>query len=163
MKKKDVFALMIVAGALSLSACGTSQTSTSSDTPPGMSSPMISAMPSMESSPDLGTAPTMGAGVYLDYEAYQAKKDDFVNDKVVYFFAATWCHECQDTDKALMSADGVPAGLTVVKIDYDSATDLRKMYGVTHQHTFVQVDSSGQEITKWSGTKTGADIKAKTK
>lgn len=103
------------------------------------------------------------AGAYLDYDSYQAAKADYAMHKVVYFFSATWCHECQDTDKALKTAGGVPEGLAVVKIDYDSSTDLRKTYGITHQHTFVQVDDMGNQIAKWSGSKTGVDIKAKTK
>ncbi|WP_292606281.1 hypothetical protein [Nocardioides sp. REDSEA-S30_B4] len=41
---------------------------------------------------------------------------------VVLYVAASWCHHCQDTDASL-DADGVPAGLTLVKIDYDERTD----------------------------------------
>jgi hypothetical protein len=36
-----------------------------------------------------------------------------------------------------------------LKTDYDSNIDLRKKYGVTSQHTFVQIDSSGNLIKKW--------------
>ena len=61
-----------------------------------------------------------------------------------------------------MTADGVPAGLTVVKVDYDTATDLRKTYGITQQHTFVQIGPDGAQLAKWTGTKTGEAIKAKT-
>jgi thioredoxin-related protein len=32
--------------------------------------------------------------------------------------------------------------------------DLAKKYGITYQHTFVQIDSKGNEITKWNGGKT---------
>ncbi len=50
----------------------------------------------------------------------------------------------------------------MVKVDFDSETDLRKTYGITQQHTFVQVDPDGEELAKWTGTISGADIKAKT-
>jgi thioredoxin-related protein len=40
----------------------------------------------------------------------------------------------------------------------DTATDqaekeLAKKYGVTYQHTFVQIDAEGNEVTKWNGGK----------
>ncbi|MDO4783956.1 MAG: thioredoxin family protein [Propionibacteriaceae bacterium] len=158
MKRIVSISLAAAAAAVALSACG-APSMTDSKTAPPMPSAASSAMPRTEA--EKPAAATDGA--YLDYDSYQAKKADYASHKVVYFFSATWCHECQDTDKALMAAGGVPAGLAVVKVDYDSKTDLRKTYGVTQQHTFVQVDERGNEITRWSGSKTGADIKAKTK
>ncbi len=56
----------------------------------------------------------------------------------------------------------MPDGLTVVKVDYDTETDLRQQYGVTQQHTFVQVDESGAELAKWTGSADGAAILAGT-
>jgi len=52
----------------------------------------------------------------------------------------------------LLSCHGIPLG----------KTGLRKEYGVTTQHTFVQVDPSGAEIAKWTGSEGGAEILAKT-
>jgi hypothetical protein len=57
-----------------------------------------------------------------------------------------------------LDAAGVPAGLTVVSVDYDSATELRKRYGVTVQHTFVQVDAQGNELAKFTGSTSGPAI-----
>ena len=65
-------------------------------------------------------------------------------------------------DRKAIEADGVPAGLTVVKVDFDSATDLRRKHGVTQQHTFVQVGPDGEQLEKWTGSRSGAEIKAKT-
>ena len=50
------------------------------------------------------------------------------------------------------SPSTVPAGVTVVKVDYDTATELKRSYGVTMQHTYVQVDDKGAAVMKWSGT-----------
>jgi hypothetical protein len=50
------------------------------------------------------------------------------------------------------SVDQIPVDLTIVVVDFDTATDLRKLYGVTVQHTFVQIDDSGEAIGKWSGS-----------
>ncbi len=81
--------------------------------------------------------------------------------KVVYFFHAPWCPTCRATEKAI-ARDGIPAGLTVVKVDFDSEDDLRRQFGVTTQHTFVQVDPSGAELARWTGSQSGAEILAKT-
>ena len=32
--------------------------------------------------------------------------------------------------------------------------DLAKKYAITYQHTFVQIDGLGKEVTKWNGGKT---------
>jgi thiol-disulfide isomerase/thioredoxin len=102
---------------------------------------------------------TASAGRYIDYATYQSDPAAYANGAVVLFFHATWCPSCQATDKSLTTA-GVPAGLTVVKVDYDSATDLKRKYGITQQHTFVAVNASGEQLKKWSGSPTGADILA---
>jgi hypothetical protein len=47
-------------------------------------------------------------------------------------------------------------------VDYDAATDLRTQYGVTVQHTFVQVDGQGNELAKFTGAPTGAAIASQT-
>ena len=86
------------------------------------------------------------AGTYATYNSSLVGQ----TDKTVLFFHASWCPSCQSADKNI-SAGNVPDGLTVLKTDFDSSTDLRKKYGVTSQHTFVQVDANGDLINKWSG------------
>jgi hypothetical protein len=54
--------------------------------------------------------------------------------------------------------DQIPSDLTIVVVDFDNATELRKLYGVTVQHTFVQIDASGEAIGKWSGSTTINEI-----
>jgi hypothetical protein len=38
--------------------------------------------------------------------------------------------------------------------------DLKQRYSVTTQHTFVQIDESGDEKTRFTGSITGADIQS---
>lgn len=102
---------------------------------------------------------TMAKGAYLSLADYEKQMADRSGSTVVYFFHASWCPDCKATDAALMS-QAVPDGLTVVKVDYDTATELKKKYDVTIQHTFVAVDSSGMATKKWTGAKDGAAIKA---
>lgn len=91
---------------------------------------------------------------YVAHDDWMIHKDAYKNTKQVLFFAASWCPDCKAIDKALMAdASSIPDGVSVVKVDYDKATDLRKQYGVTMQHTFVQVDDMGKEVAQWSATK----------
>ncbi|OLT30015.1 hypothetical protein BJF82_15885 [Kytococcus sp. CUA-901] len=100
---------------------------------------------------------------YVDHADYTADPGAYGGDgaPVVLFFHADWCPECRATDESL-TAEGVPEDLTVVKVDYDEMTDLRQEYGVTQQHTFVQVDGEGEAIHTWTGSRSGEDILAET-
>ena len=92
---------------------------------------------------------------YITYDQYQAFKDTYADSKVVLFFNATWCPDCRAINEALTSDPGkIPAGTTVVSVDYDQHADLRQRYGVTMQHTFVQIDSSGEKVRQWTSTST---------
>jgi len=71
------------------------------------------------------------------------------HEDVVLFFHASWCPSCRSADSNIQET-GVDDFL-LLKVDYDTHTDLRKKYGVTYQHTFVQVDANGDLIKKWSG------------
>jgi thioredoxin 1 len=87
------------------------------------------------------------------YEAYAPSKLALAEKgKVVLFFHASWCPSCRALDADLKSKmDAIPAGLTILDVDYDTSTELKKKYGVTMQHTLVQVDAKGNLINKWSG------------
>ena len=42
-------------------------------------------------------------------------------------------------------------GITVVVVNYDNAADLKKRFGVTTQHTYVQIDAEGGKVAIWNG------------
>ncbi len=87
---------------------------------------------------------------YVTYSAdnYDAAK----GQKRVLFFHATWCPNCKVANQDFTdNAAKIPAGVVVLKTDYDSQTALKQRYGVTYQHTYVQVDAAGNAITKWNG------------
>jgi thiol-disulfide isomerase/thioredoxin len=72
---------------------------------------------------------------------------------VVLFFNAAWCSTCKIArDNFEASLDQIPSDLTVVVVDFDDSSELRKKYGVTLQHTFVQIDGMGEMVKKWSGS-----------
>jgi thiol-disulfide isomerase/thioredoxin len=78
---------------------------------------------------------------------------------VVYFFAATWCPDCQATYRDVKANYAkLPRELVLVFVDYDKAKDLKAKYGVVAQHTFVVVGPKGEAKKSWSGAKTVAEI-----
>lgn len=90
------------------------------------------------------------------YEKYDPSKLALANDgKVVLFFKASWCPTCRALDADIKANLGaIPGGVTILEVDYDNSTELKKKYGVTMQHTLVQVDAQGNLIMKWSGGNT---------
>jgi len=88
------------------------------------------------------TASNDGGGSYVDYSEDAVANAD---GRVLLFFHASWCPQCVSIDNDIES-QGVPSGVTIVKVDYDSNQDLRAEYGVTQQTTFVEVDSTGKKL-----------------
>lgn len=76
----------------------------------------------------------------------------------VLFFYANWCPLCKPADESFTkNVSKIPADVTLIRVNYnDSDTDqaekdLAKKYGITYQHTFVQIDAQGNEVVKWNG------------
>jgi thiol-disulfide isomerase/thioredoxin len=90
------------------------------------------------------------------YEVYEASKlARAETGDVVLFFHASWCPSCRALNSSIESnLRSIPLGVTILKTDYDKETELKKKYGVTYQHTLVQVDKDGNMIKKWSGGST---------
>jgi|SRR3989344_4630755 len=91
------------------------------------------------------------------YEAYSAEKVSARAEtgNVVLFFRASWCPTCRALDTDIQAhLDEIPSDLTILDVDYDNSASLKKKYGVTYQHTFVEVDKDGNQIKKWFGSPT---------
>jgi len=90
------------------------------------------------------------SGTFEDYSEDKIQRAE--NGDVVLYFSATWCPTCNALNNNLnANLNSIPEGVNILKIDYDNSTELKQKYGVTFQHTFVQVDAEGNQITKWSG------------
>lgn len=85
------------------------------------------------------------AGVYADYST---EKVAATSGTKLLFFYAPWCPQCRELD-ADITKNGLPAGVTVFKTDYDSNQALRQKYGVTIQTTFVKIDDNGDKIASY--------------
>jgi len=103
---------------------------------------------------DKGDA-TMKAGSYESYSPEKIARAE--TGDVVLFFHASWCPSCRGLNADIESnSSAIPEGISILKLDYDKETELKKKYGVTTQHTLVQVDKDGTLVKKWSG---GATLK----
>jgi len=96
------------------------------------------------------------SGVSGTYEAYSPEKLAFADEgNVVIFFRASWCPSCKALNEDIKDSLGnIPENLVILDADYDEETEMKQKYGVTTQHTLVQVDSEGTMIQKWSGGST---------
>ena len=164
MRTRPLLLLAALGAALVLAGCGSSngEEPAGSDVTASTSGPSPSggtATSSGGATPAAGDA--MAAGAYLTLAEYQDQMAAREGTAVVYFFHAPWCPDCRATEEAI-DEDGIPVGLTVVKVDFDTETDLRREYGVTQQHTFVQVGPDGEQLAKWTGSRSGVEIKAET-
>lgn len=86
------------------------------------------------------------------YDVYNGDLNQYEDKDIVLFFKASWCPSCRALDKDIKeSLTDIPEDLVLLELDYDKETESKKKYGVTTQHTLVQVDDSGNLIKKWSG------------
>jgi thiol-disulfide isomerase/thioredoxin len=100
------------------------------------------------------------AGDYIDYDAAAIASSEAKH--IVLNFSATWCPSCRSLDKDInANLSTIPNGVEIYKIDYDSNVALRQQYGVTVQHTLVEITADGTMINKWSGGNTLDSILAK--
>ncbi len=109
-------------------------------------------------------AAMMPKGAYVEYgpDVLEGSK----SSKRILFFYANWCPFCGAANADFREhTDQIPSGVTIVRVNYnDSDTDqaekdLAVRYGVTYQHSFVQIDGDGAAITKWNGGKISELVK----
>ncbi|MCB0917585.1 MAG: glutaredoxin family protein [Actinobacteria bacterium] len=172
LNQRRSLALMLtpVAAALVLAGCtstgGTDTASESTASSPVASSPAASASTQESATPggDASSSPKKSSSTrqaapagYVSYSDYSTNRAKYDDADVVLFFNASWCPTCMEADKQLQGAS-FPDGLVVVSVDYDDNQDLKQQYGVTTQHTFVQVDADGNQVTKFTGSTTVDEI-----
>ena len=95
----------------------------------------------------------------VGFTSEMAAQNLAMKSTVVYYFAATWCPDCQVTYKDLKANFAkLPPNLTLVVVNYDKSSDLKKKYGVTMQHTFVVIGTKGEKKKVWNGPTMVSDL-----
>ncbi len=71
--------------------------------------------------------------------------------KKVLFFWASWCPFCQENhDRLLNLYNENTYDVSVLKINYDTETELRTQFSVASQDTFILLDEDGTELERLS-------------
>jgi len=165
MKNPIKFAvIVIVVAVLGIGAFTLSQNSSQSDTimprEDAAMKPTDTLMKNdeltMKNTDDTMIGDKMMSSQYVEY--LKTALDNASTSRRVLFFYASWCPTCRQADLNFKENESkIPEDVTIIRVNYnDSETDqeekdLAKKYGVTYQHTFVQIDGEGKEITKWNG------------
>jgi hypothetical protein len=141
MTPRALIATSSIAIALLVTGCSTPQTA------------MSGSSGAMSASPTAMMTDAMSAhGSYVTYADYSGAMSRYDGMTIVYYFCSSSSTVCQQKEAALMSGTGaIPAKVTIVKVDFDMATDVKQKYGVMVSDTFVKVDSTGAKAMTWSG------------
>lgn len=89
--------------------------------------------------------PSTAPGSYVDYSDSAVASTKGTR---LLFFHAQWCPQCRALEADIKNK-GVPAGVTILKVDYDSNQALRRQYGVTIQTTVVRIDDKGNLVERY--------------
>lgn len=81
-----------------------------------------------------------------------------VGTRRVLFFYANWCPTCRPADANFKeNLAKIPEDVILIRVNYNDTDtdqeekDLATKYGITYQHTFVQIDKNGEVVTRWNG------------
>ena len=92
-----------------------------------------------------------GGAAFVPFRS-EADAQKLVSDhgkSVVYFFAASWCPDCQAIKKHLQTSNDLgklDKNTVIEEVDYDTQKDLKSKYSITHQTAFVRIDATGNAI-----------------
>ena len=93
----------------------------------------------------------MGTGHKVAFTDLAAARKLAEKGPVVLFFAADWCPDCRADLKDINANGSRLSDVTVVVADYDKTADVKMMYGIAYQHSYVQIDAKGKALAAWSG------------
>lgn len=136
-----VFILAIVGGLIYLAIGPGDERFTQDAINQNTSQPKTSQEPAKQTSPSSEPA----TGAYVDYSSGVIAS---TTGTKLLFFHASWCPQCRALE-ADIKKQGVPGGVTIIKVDYDTNQALRQKYGVTLQTTIVKVDDNGNLVKKY--------------
>ena len=95
-----------------------------------------------------GNINSEGILTYTNLEDAQINAE--TNPTVLFFFA-NWCPSCRTALKNIESNQNKLEDITIILVNYDKNSELKRKYGVTYQHTYVQIDNQGNKVSLWNG------------
>lgn len=97
-------------------------------------------------SPEPTDTKVASTGAYLPYSADAVATSNA--DHILLFFHATWCPSCKALDADIVkNAETIPDGVVIFKVDYDTSTELKQKYGVTTQHSIIEINKNGDALS----------------
>lgn len=98
------------------------------------------------------SVPQMELLGYVDYSDSRLSISQNSGKSVLFFAATSWCTTCSRLDQEIKSrANEIPAGVTILKVDYDRDDAMKQKYGIVVQHTLVILGNEGSELARWAG------------
>lgn len=153
-----IIGIIVILGIFGFGAFSLSQQSSSQKAvePNAMMKKDESVMQKEEAMMEKSDDKMMAESAYVTYS--KTAFDTAATKRRVLFFYASWCPTCRPADENLKTnVSQIPSDVTVIRVNYNDPEtdqeerDLAKKYGVTYQHTYVQIDETGKEVTKWNG------------
>jgi peptide methionine sulfoxide reductase msrA/msrB len=93
------------------------------------------------------------------YQLYdESLLSSLTGSRILLFFHADWCPTCQNFEKQILASKTIPKDVVILKVNYDTATELKKKYSILSQSTFIQVDSKWNMYKRWLGKSDISDI-----
>lgn len=96
-------------------------------------------------------------GTYIKYDAEKIAQSSA--DHIFLFFHAIWCPSCRALDADIVkNSSTIPSGVEIYKTDYDTAIALKKQYGITMQHSLIEIAKDGTAKSSITHPATLADV-----
>jgi thioredoxin-like negative regulator of GroEL len=115
----------------------------------------------MDDTADEETVVVVESNGYVEYDAAMVQEATEAGKDVVLFFHADRCPSCRALEEDVNeNVSDINENTVLVKVDYDTAEDLKAQYGVTAQHTLVYLDENGEEKMKERGSMTLTEVQA---
>ena len=95
-------------------------------------------------------------GIYTDYSTNLI----WSNEDVLLFFHADWCSTCEQARKSFAET-WIPAGLTILEVNYDTEDELRRRYNILTQTSYVYINDQWESIKRRVGGRHIDDILGK--
>lgn len=92
---------------------------------------------------------------YLEYSSWIVTKLTKEGKTVVLFFHADRCPSCVSLDKDIKNnLKNIPESVVIVKANYDTAKNLKKLYKIKSQNALVVVSKKGKIVARSKGATT---------